>query len=110
MTINTGTLLSAVTATGAGASLPDLGCKRTFFANGATTASTGAATILVEVSNVAAPTSADWKLLATVTLTLGTTLTNDGFASDAPWKHVRGNVTAISGTGAYVNLLVSHSS
>ena len=99
------TLLSAAAATGAGSAFQVRDAKRTFHAVGATTSSTGAATIAVEVSNKPTPSAdADWLTLGTIGLTLGTTQTGDGFASDAPWLHVRGNVTAISGTGANVTL------
>lgn len=95
------TLLSAKTATGAGAifNCADDG-KRTFQADGTTSSGAGSATITVEVSI----NKVDWMTLGTVTLTLATTSSSDGFASDAAWPYVRGNVTAISGTGASVNL------
>ena len=34
----------------------------------------------------------------------GTTTVSDGFTSNSPWKYVRANVTAISGTGATVQV------
>jgi hypothetical protein len=74
----------------------------TFQATGTTTASTGAATIKIQGSNVDDVNS--YVDLGTITLTLGTTLTADGFATTAPWRFVRANVTAISGTGASVNV------
>ena len=42
--------------------------------------------------------------LATITLS-GTTSSADGFTTTAPWKYVRARVTAISGTGATVNVI-----
>ncbi len=98
------TLLSAVIATGAGASVEPHASKRVFQAKGDTSAGAGAATITVEGSN----DNTSWVTLGTIALTLGTTETNDGFASDAPWKYVRGNVTAISGTNAKVSLYASY--
>lgn len=93
-------LLSAATATGAGQAYQPGTPKRTFHATGLTTAGAGSATIVVQVSN----DGSNWLTLGTITLTLATTVSGDGFASDAPWRHVRGNVTAISGTGASVTL------
>lgn len=94
-------LLAAKTATGAGNifNCVDDG-KRTFQANGTTSSGTGSATITVEVS----VDKVNWITMGTITLTLATTASSDGFASDAAWPYVRGNVTAISGTGASVNL------
>jgi hypothetical protein len=59
------------------------------------------ATITIEYSNDGV------NVLSTVggTITLsGTTTSSDGFTSSAPWKFVRANVTAISGTGATVQV------
>lgn len=93
-------LLSEATATGVG-SVFQLGeTKATFQASGTTSSGSGAATVKVQVSN----NRHDWIDLGTITLTLSTTSSSDGFASDASWAYVRGNVTAISGTGASVNL------
>lgn len=107
-----GELLTA-TATGAGGRVRLHGSKHTFMAHGETTASTGASTILIEVTNIDDPdhdaTSGDddgyWITAGTITLTLGTTITADGFVLDGPWKYARANVTAISGTGATVTVL-----
>jgi hypothetical protein len=69
----------------------------------ATVSGTGAvsATVVIEASNdnanaIATP-------LGTIVLS-GTTITSDGFASSAPWKYVRARVSAISGTGATINV------
>jgi hypothetical protein len=94
------TLLSAGTATGAGTAATPRGTKRTFQAVGTTSSGTGAATVQVQVSN----DNTNWLTLGTMSLSLSTTATTDGFASDAVWPFVRGNVTAISGTGAAVTL------
>ncbi len=42
----------------------------------------------------------------TITLS-GTTSHSDGFTTNSPWKYVRANVTAISGTNASVEVLMS---
>lgn len=94
------TLLNAATVVAAGSSYLKPATKCTFQAAGTTTAGAGSATIKVQVSN----NDSDWLDLGTITLTLSTTSSSDGFTAEAPWKYVRGNVTAISGTGASVTL------
>lgn len=96
------TLLNAVTATGAGASSRPLVKNRTFHISGNTSSGVGSAAVKVEGSN----DNATWVTLATINLTLSATPTADGFASDAPWAYVRGNVSAISGTGAAITLMM----
>lgn len=94
------TLLDAVTATGAGSSVQPVLPQRTF---SCVVAGTGAvtATVLVQVTNDA--TNGPWMTAATFTLS-GTTSASDGVALEAPWAYVRGNVSAITGTGAAVTL------
>lgn len=85
------------TTTGAGVLLYKDSPEATFQA---TVTGTGAvtATVTIEFSNDGV------NVLATVggTITLsGTTTSSDGFTTtSAPWKYARANVTAISGTGA----------
>lgn len=98
--VTTTTLLNAVTVTGAGTAAQPVGTDKTFHASGTTSSGSGAATVLVQVSN----DNTNWLTLGTIGLTLGTAATSDGFASRARWKYVRGNVTAISGTTATVTL------
>jgi len=93
-------LIDGATATGAGTPVEPWEPNRTFQAYGETTAGAGAATIDVEVSNVKVPGDNDWKALATLSLTLGVTRTSSIVAKNEGWRWVRGNVTAISGTGA----------
>lgn len=92
------TLLNAVTATGAGASATP--GARTFgiIAWGTTTSGAGAATVAIQASH----DNATWVTLATISLTLGTTAAGDAFGSPVPYKYIRANVTALSGTGAAV--------
>ena len=69
----------------------------------ATITGTGAvtATIIIDVSN----DGAYWVSTPMGTITLsGTDSASDGFTSSAPWKYVRARVTAISGTGATVQV------
>lgn len=69
----------------------------------ATVAGTGAvtATVVIDCSN----DGTYWcsTVLGTITLS-GTTSSSDGFTTSAPWKYVRARVTAISGTGATVQV------
>lgn len=71
----------------------------------ATVTGTGAvaATVVIDCSN----DGTNWctTSLGTITLT-GTTTASDGFTTTAPWKFVRARVTAISGTGASVIVLM----
>jgi len=60
------------------------------------------ATVVFDVSNDGV--NACSTVLGTITLT-GTTVNADGFTTSAPWKYVRARVTAISGTGAIVNVM-----
>jgi hypothetical protein len=94
-------LLTASTTTETGSTHIPNHKQRTFDANGTTTAGAGAATILIEGSNEGIANT--WITIGTITLTLGTTKTADGFTTDAPWKFVRARVSAISGTNASVN-------
>lgn len=103
---NTLVLQNAQTATNTGSAFELWGTKWAFQAYGSTSAGSGAATIVIQVSNV--DTDAAYINMGTISLTLGTTVTADGFASDAPWKYVRAKVTAISGTNASVNAIVSN--
>ena len=73
----------------------------------ATVTGTGAvtATVDIEVSN--AGVNVVDTVAGTITLS-GTTTHSDGFTTQhSPWKFVRANVTAITGTGASVDVLMS---
>lgn len=96
MSIKLYKLLDAVTGTGAGTGFQAETAKRTFQA---TVTGTGAltATVKIQVSN----DGTNYIDLATISLS-GTTSATDGFSSDAPWRFVRGNVTALTGTSAAV--------
>jgi hypothetical protein len=97
-------MLTNATATGASAAFQVRYANRmTFQASGTTTAGAGAATVKIQVSN----DGANWLDLGTISLTLSTTSSSDGFAAEAPWQFVRANITAISGTGASVNVQMS---
>lgn len=104
-------LLSAATAQSNGETqLFPKGVSTSFHAYGATTDGAGACVVTIQVSDKAtAPVTAtdvDWVTLGTITLTLGTTQTGDGFACLTSWRWVRAQVTSISGTGAAVTCLM----
>lgn len=91
-------ILLNATAPGAGASKPLNAKDLTFFG---VVAGTGAltGTVLIQVSN----DNVNWLTLGTINLS-GTTVAQDGFASSANWTFFRANVTAITGTGATINV------
>lgn len=98
-------ILNGVVETGAGSSYEinrkiECGEDRVFQATGITSSGAGAATVVVQVSC----NDLDWITLGTISLTLGTSSSSDGFVSSGQWPYVRGNVTAISGTGAAITL------
>ena len=102
--IKTDTLLDGVIGTGAGTAKEPLGLKRTFQLTGFTSAGAGACSVNVEVSN----DGTNFITLGNVGLTLGTSVTSDGFTSDAPWRYVRGNVVSISGTDGECTLTIGN--
>ena len=96
------TLLDAADATGESGSHTPRGRKATFQAVGSTTAGAGTATVKVQVSN----DEEIWLDAASIALTLATIESSDGFTLDAPWKFVRANLTALTGTGAEVSVFM----
>lgn len=105
--ILTDTLLSSKATTGAGSTFRPAGTERTFQCFGTTSSGAGSATVLVQISN----DGTNFEDLGTFTLTLDTTVVaagGSGFTSEKPWVYVRGYVSAISGTGAAITLIMSH--
>jgi hypothetical protein len=98
-------LLENATTVAAGTAKNGVSGVKTYQAWGTTTAGAGAATIKIQGS---ANEGATWDDLGTITLTLGTSATSDGFTSDDRYTVVRGNVTAISGADASVNLAMGY--
>lgn len=96
-------LLTDRATTGTDGAVASVGAAKTYQASGATSSGTGSATIQVEGSN----DTNNWDVIGTITLTLGTSGDSDSFTSDDRYAQVRGNVTAISGTGASVDLVMS---
>lgn len=103
--MNVATLLNEAVAAGAGASF-DLkdAYRMALQAKGVTTSGSGAAVVDVQASN----DGVNWLTLGTISLTLGTSETSDGFVAEARWGAVRGYVQSISGTGAKVSLYMGH--
>jgi hypothetical protein len=100
-------LLSNATATGAGEAWHPRATAalatytyHSFQAVGSTSASTGAATILIQVSN----DGVNYITMGTITLVLGTSATSDGFAVANSYEYYRANLSAISGTNAKVTV------
>lgn len=82
------------------------GSDRTFQAYGSTSNGAGAATIIIYGTNDDSQSTNNLITLGTITLTLGTTVTSDGFASQAAWRYIVVRVSAISGTDAAVTVNV----
>jgi hypothetical protein len=102
-------LLEAKLTTGSGTPARPTSPNVTLHAYGETSAGSGAATIIIEVTNIEAPataTTVDWVTACTISLTLGTTRTGDACTIAAPWRLIRARVSAISGTDASVNVRI----
>jgi hypothetical protein len=98
------TILSAATATGAGSSKELQDGIKTIQASMSGTGSISA-TVVIEVSN----DNVNWLSESDSTLSLtGTTTASAGLMMSVNWKYLRANVTAISGTGASVNVYVGY--
>jgi len=94
------TILGPTTTTVTGAGMFKDAPQSTFQANVVGTGAV-AATVIIECSN----DNVYWCSTALGTITLsGTTSSADGFTTSAPWKYVRARITAISGTGATVDV------
>jgi hypothetical protein len=98
--LNAVKLLDGAIATGTGEEHGPNTADRTFQASGTTSAGAGSAVVTIQFSN----DKVNWINGTTITLTLGTTSTTDGFVSDAPWRYVRANLTTITGTNAAVTV------
>lgn len=102
--VSTFTLLPNATATGAGPAIPAPQGRKQYQVGGATTAGAGSAVVAIQGSN----NGTDWDTLGTVTLTLATTVSSDGFGSDDTYVFLRANVTTLTGTGANVHASVGN--
>ncbi len=107
----TTTLLADTTTTVSSAAFRPLTKDRTFHVYGATSSGAGSVTVVIEVTNInsaVTSTNVDWITMGTVTLALTTTRASDGFVAQSAWTYVRARVTAISGTGAAVTVLMGN--
>lgn len=95
-------LLNAATTTGAGSAAQLKMGKRTYSLVLTGTSGTYSATVNVEVAN----DGSNWLPIYQFVLS-GTSTKADGVTLDERWLSVRGNVVAISGTGAAVSLIAS---
>jgi hypothetical protein len=80
--------------------------KRSFQVRGYMDAGVGTVTVQIQASNIPVPdetTDDDWFSLADVTIALSTTPANDAFTTDAPYRHVRAKVTAITAVDAHAD-------
>jgi hypothetical protein len=97
-------LLNSATATGAGLSQSVWGIEKSFQVTASTTSGNGGAIVVLQVSN----DGVNWLDAATFDLEFNSTGTTEGFSRSATWKHMRGKVNSISGTGSSVSLIVSN--
>jgi hypothetical protein len=103
-------LVDEATATGYGIKHQSRSIYKSFQAYGSTSAGTGLTQIRIQVSNLETPdvsTDVDWVTLNDIWLSLSTTRVSDSFSDQGAWRHVRGKVVSISGTGAIVTLLMA---
>jgi hypothetical protein len=89
-------IINAALVAGVGERHEPRDAKRTFQATGFTTAGAGAAAVSIQASN----DGTNFLEIGTISLILGVAVTNDGFASDAPWRYIRAELVSISGTNA----------
>ena len=103
--MSTQALFTNQTATGYSSNKAVEGANSVFQADGITSSGAGSAVIDIEVSL----DQTMWSVAGTITLTLSTTLTADGFTMAAKWPFARARVRSISGTGASVNVKMAGS-
>jgi hypothetical protein len=95
------TILENATTTGAGGWVFKDAPLSSIQAFGSTTSGSGATVVSIEATN---NINGSYIVLGIISLTLGTTVTTDGFVVQAPWKYIRGNITSISGTNTTVTV------
>lgn len=98
------TVMKSATTTATGVWCDKASPLSTVQAFGTTSSGAGAATIAIDATN---NQSGSYVTLGTISLTLSTSASTDGFVVEAPWKYIRARVTAISGTGAAVTVEVA---
>lgn len=101
------TLIKDATTTGSGDPVVSGATPMSFQA---VVAGTGAvtATVVIEGTNQAPTQSPTYLTIGTITLS-GTTTASDGFVAQNPaWNAIRARLSAVSGTGATVNVFAGH--
>lgn len=97
-------LLASATATGAGSTFGPIPSGERSYQAVVTGTGAVTATVLIQVSNNVSLQG--WATLGTITLS-GTTTATDGFVSNGAWAYERANVSAITGTGATVDVTLA---
>ena len=99
-------ILNGATAIGPGSALTGIRSSgnKTYQVYASTTSGTGTASVSVEGSI----NGAMWDAIGSVTLSLTTSPTSNSFTSADRFTQVRGNVTALTGTGATATVLIGN--
>lgn len=107
--ISTVQMLVGETAIGSGPwiGVGKISAKAAFQVAGQTSSGTGSVTVRIEGSNFANPVAGEEVQVTEITLALSTTRASAGAVVDLPWRNVRARVTAISGTGASADVMMS---
>jgi hypothetical protein len=102
--LKVGNLCSAATGTGACTTIGPVKSGRKVYQASVTGTGAVTATVLVQGSTNASVNG--WITIGTITLS-GTTTATDAFSTNTAWPFVRGNITAVTGTGATIYLTES---
>jgi hypothetical protein len=98
------TVILSTTTTATGTPVGSVRPAISFQASGLVTASTGSATVVIEASNEGDAPLENWLAVGTITLSLTTSRSSDGFAATNAFNSYRARVSAISGTNASVTV------
>lgn len=111
MGITFGALIASSAATGAGVAMgPNQKDSRKTFHVQVSGSGAVSTTALILGSNINSSLAlGNWVTLATVTIS-GTTVISDGFVAESPWRWYRGQVFAIAGASAIVDIIVGDGS
>lgn len=102
--LSVGNLCSAATGTGACTTIGPVKSGRKVYQ--AVVTGSGAVTATVLIQGTTNATTQGWITIGTITLS-GTTTATDAFVTNTSWPYVRGNVSAVTGTGAAVTVTES---
>lgn len=97
--LGVGHLCSAATGTGACTTIGPVKSGRKVYQ--AVVTGTGAVTATVLIQGSLDATIHGWITIGTITLS-GTTTATDAFVTNTSWPFIRGNVSAVTGTGATI--------